>query len=82
MKKTRWATILLIRCPNDLKHLKKVCSDIAKKDPNFKYHVDEDLQTVTIYSDSRSKAYKRGVWFHHKVNLPSGEKIYFEVTRL
>jgi hypothetical protein len=57
-----WATILFTKDPAIL----KVCRDISARDPSFRFEADEG---ITVFSPSKTIAYKRGMWFYHKFGV-------------
>jgi hypothetical protein len=46
----------------------KVCQDIAKKDPNFKFKIDDKNNRILIFTKNMSDAYKKGYWLKYKAN--------------
>ena len=85
-KKGEWMTIIGVENEEDLEHLINVCEDIKNVDREFRYAVypskfEKYRAIVIIFSKDRDTAYKRGVWFSSKVQLPSGKKLLFWVKR-
>jgi hypothetical protein len=71
-----FATIINLK--NSEEKAKKICSDIAQKDNTFSFEIKNGV--LSIFSDDRDKAYKRGILFVKK--YLKEYKLGFDVRRI
>lgn len=59
-----WVTVINLKNTGNIEKANKICKDISKKDSSFKFDIVG--KKLSIFSESRDKAYKRGMIFVKK----------------
>ncbi len=80
--KELWTTCIQFKGDALKQRLRKICEDIANKDPTFQWRVwvnyqSKDLDySLIIFSKDKDQAYSRGTWLTKKC-IPEEELLYF-----
>ncbi|MEM2446298.1 MAG: hypothetical protein QW734_06540 [Candidatus Bathyarchaeia archaeon] len=73
-----WATRINLKKIGNVERASKICEDISKKDKTFKFKIEGKV--LTIISEDKDKAYKRGMIFVKK--YLKGMNVGFDVEEM
>lgn len=74
-----WETQIYLKKEVDREVIKEKCSNIEKKDPTFKWEIEDDF--LRVYSSTYNKSQRRGLWLVNKIEELKEANSGYEVRK-